>query len=93
MGLYNSNPDFTLHAKMVTALSFVPNDNNDCHVDALATTLPGELVSLLNWFENNYIGQHRRGTMIEDNHCFPQRCETCTNKHYTKKMESITMLK
>ena len=63
MGSYNSIPDFASNAKMVMALSFVPNDDIDRHVDALATTLPEELVPLLNWFEDNYIGHpHRRGT-------------------------------
>ncbi|KAG7165191.1 putative MULE transposase domain-containing protein 8 [Homarus americanus] len=63
MGSYNSNPDLALHAKMVTALSFVPNDDIDRHVDALAMDLSGELVPVLNWFEDNYIGRpYRRGT-------------------------------
>ena len=63
MGSYNSIPDFASNAKMVMALSFVPNDDIDRHVDALATALPEKLVPLLNWFEDNYIGRpHRRGT-------------------------------
>ncbi|KAG7157145.1 hypothetical protein Hamer_G009975 [Homarus americanus] len=63
MGSHNSNPDFALHAKMETALSFVPNDDIDRHMDALATDLSGVLVPLLNWFEDNYIGRpYWRGT-------------------------------
>lgn len=51
MGLmvsYNSNSDFTLHAKIVTALTIVPNDDTGHHVDLLAMALPGEMVQLLN---------------------------------------------
>lgn len=48
MGLYNSNPEFALYTKMVTALSFVPCDDICRHVDDLAAALPVELVLLLN---------------------------------------------
>lgn len=48
---------------MVTTLSFVPSDDIDRHVDILATTSLWELVLVLNWFEDNYIGRpHQRGT-------------------------------
>lgn len=61
MGLMDSyNSNLALHAKMVTALSFVPNDDTDRHVDVLATALPWELVPLLNWLANNYIGRPQR---------------------------------
>lgn len=62
MNLYNTNPDFALHAKMITALCFVPVDDLDTHVDSLAGNLPEELIPVLNWFEDNYIGRpNRRG--------------------------------
>ncbi len=63
IGSYNSNLDFVLHVKMLTSLSFVPYDGIDRRVDSLATAFPDELVLLLNWFEDNYIGRpHRRET-------------------------------
>ena len=62
MHLYNTNPDFALHAKMITALCFVPVDDLSSCVDSLAESLPEELIPVLNWFEDNYIGRpNRRG--------------------------------
>lgn len=60
---YNSDPDFALHPKTVTARYIVPKDDIDSYMDALATALPEECVQLLNWFEDSYIGHPiRRGT-------------------------------
>lgn len=62
-GSNNNNPDFPLQAELVTALSFVLNNDTDRHVDALALALCGEVVPLLNWFEDNYIGRpYQKGT-------------------------------
>ena len=47
-GLYNSNPDFVLSAKMTTTLCFVPVLHMDIYIDALPDDLPLELHSLLN---------------------------------------------
>ena len=58
--LYSSNADFALQVKMILALSFVPIADLDSHVDALAHYLREELVPLLNWFEDNYIGRPKR---------------------------------
>ena len=47
---------------MITALCFVPVDDLDSHVDCLAGNLPEELIPVLNYFEDNYIGRpNRRG--------------------------------
>lgn len=60
--LYNTNPDFSLKAKMIIAIAFVSLNKIDEYLDALATELPQELQDLLNWFENIYVGdQNRRG--------------------------------
>ena len=57
---------------MATALSFVPNDDIDRYVDALAIVLPGELVPLSNWFEDIDIGRpYRRGTGRRQQPLFP----------------------
>ncbi|KAK4879483.1 hypothetical protein RN001_007629 [Aquatica leii] len=59
---YNEDPEFSLKAKMITALSFVPIDNLDDAIDTLSNVLPPELHQLLNWFEDNYVGRpNRRG--------------------------------
>ncbi|XP_068222825.1 uncharacterized protein [Palaemon carinicauda] len=59
---YNTNADFALQVKMILALKYVPLNNPDRHVEALASHLREELVPLLNWFEDNYIGRpNRRG--------------------------------
>ena len=62
-GLYNSNPDFALSAKMITALCFVSVSLLDTYIDALSDDLPSKLHFLLNWCEDNYIGRPmQRGT-------------------------------
>ena len=59
---YTENADFALQVKMILSLSFVPVNDIDRHVDALASYIRAELVPLLNWFEDNYIGRpSRRG--------------------------------
>lgn len=59
-GQYNNDPQFALSARMVTSLAFVPMENLDEAVDALAAALPAELEPLLNWFEDNYVGRLNR---------------------------------
>ncbi|XP_064117881.1 uncharacterized protein LOC135223347 [Macrobrachium nipponense] len=60
--LYNNDPDFSVKAKMIVALSFVPISHMDVYIDALAQYLPDELQPLMNWVEDNYVGRPlRRG--------------------------------
>lgn len=60
--LYNNDPDFALHAKMVISLAFVPINDLDRYVDELANELSAELLPLLEWLEDTYIGRlNRRG--------------------------------
>ena len=62
-GLYNSNSDFALSAKMITALCFVPVPHLNTYINALSDDLPFELHSILNWFEDSYVERpKRRGT-------------------------------
>ena len=58
--LYNTDPDFTLKAKMIIAITFVSLNKVDEYVDALATELPQKLHDLLNWFEDTYLGRPNR---------------------------------
>ncbi|KAK4876031.1 hypothetical protein RN001_012453 [Aquatica leii] len=47
--MYNNNPDFSLKARMITALAFVPIPDLDQAIDVLADELPAELEPLLEW--------------------------------------------
>ena len=88
-----SQDAFALHAKMVTALSFVPNDDIDRYVDALAMVLPGELVPLLNWLEDIYIGRpYRRGTGRRQP-LFPTEMWNMYQRNVQGEDRIITMLK
>ncbi|QQP52052.1 Uncharacterized protein FKW44_004058 [Caligus rogercresseyi] len=51
---------------MIMALSFIPPEHLDEHVDLLEDALPEELIPVSNWFEDNYIGRpNRRGATAE----------------------------
>ncbi|KAB0800704.1 hypothetical protein PPYR_06443 [Photinus pyralis] len=58
---YNNDANFALNAKMITSLAFVPINDIDIAVDALAEELPEELQPILQWFEDYYIGRVNRG--------------------------------
>ena len=53
----DSDAMFSLHARMIIALTFVPIDNLDVAFDALTEELPEELQLILNWLEDNYLGR------------------------------------
>ncbi|XP_076039035.1 uncharacterized protein LOC143024138, partial [Oratosquilla oratoria] len=60
--MYNNDASFALRAKMILSLAFVPLAHIDTYVDALSVDINEELATLLNWFEDNYIGRpNRRG--------------------------------
>ncbi|XP_053152025.1 uncharacterized protein LOC128344937 [Hemicordylus capensis] len=52
---FDRNTEFTLKAKVVVALAFVPVLNLGEHVATLEEYLPEELQPLLNWFKESYI--------------------------------------
>ena len=54
---YDNDATFSLHARMIIALAFVPIDNLDVAFDALTEELPDELQPILNWLEDNYLGR------------------------------------
>ena len=56
-GLYNSNPDFALSTKMIATFCFVSVPQLDTYIDALPDNLPLKLYSLMNWFEDIYVGR------------------------------------
>lgn len=53
---YNSEAAFSLQARMIVSLAFVPIAGLDAAFDALTETLPAELQPILTWFEDYYIG-------------------------------------
>lgn len=57
---YNNISDFAVSVKMIVALAFVKLENLDAAVDALAEYLSEEFHTLLEWFEDNYIGRVNR---------------------------------
>ncbi|KAL4088766.1 hypothetical protein QTP88_023850 [Uroleucon formosanum] len=59
---YNNEPNFSLYAKMVTALAFVPIEDIDNALLSLSENLPDDVQPILDWFEDNYVGRmNRRG--------------------------------
>ena len=61
---YSNESEFSLKTKMIPALAFVPVPNLDEYITALAEILPPELETLLDWFEDNYVGRPpRRGNV------------------------------
>ena len=53
---YRDNPEFSILARMIMSLVFVPEDRVwACFVE-LQANLPVELTPILNWFKINYIG-------------------------------------
>ena len=53
---YNNETHFAMCVKMIVALAFVPPPNVQEYASALAEFLPDEVLPLLNWFQNYYIG-------------------------------------
>lgn len=58
--LYNINPDFTLKAKIINAIVFVPLNRINEYVDSQVTELPEKLHDLLNWSEDACVGRPNR---------------------------------
>ena len=53
----NVEPRFAHHSRMIVGLAFVPIDNLDDTFDALSNQLANELMPILNWLEDMYIGR------------------------------------
>lgn len=59
LGMYNTDPEFALQAKMVTSLAFVPEEDVIDAITELENELPEILEPILEWFTRNYIGRLR----------------------------------
>lgn len=68
---YNTDADFSLQARMVTSLAFVPEGDLDDAIDHLFDELPNELHPLLEWFEDSYLGRPQRRGRRRRNALFP----------------------
>lgn len=62
---YNSDPQFSLAARMIVALAFVPPEAIEESVEALQDYLPTELQPVMDWFEDFYLGRLRRRRRAE----------------------------
>jgi hypothetical protein len=56
---YNSDADFALHARMITSLAFVPEEEVEFGLNFLDGFLPAELKPILKWFTITYVGRVR----------------------------------
>lgn len=62
LGRYQNEPEFANMAKMITSLAFVPIENLDEALESLTEELQPELLPMLDWFEDFYVGRpNRRG--------------------------------
>ncbi|XP_018494353.1 uncharacterized protein LOC108864006 [Galendromus occidentalis] len=72
---YTSDDSFSLKARMIAALAFVVPTEIDNAVSELAPVLPAELIPVLNYFEDVYIGRlngvRPDGTLIRRAPQFP----------------------
>jgi len=57
--LYNTNPEFSIHAKMIVSLAFVPQQDLLEAITILENYLPNELEPILSYFINTYVGRLR----------------------------------
>ncbi|XP_064467768.1 uncharacterized protein LOC135378621 [Ornithodoros turicata] len=54
--LYAADPDISLKVKMIAALALVPEDDVALAFDALEENIPQNLLRVLDYFEDNFIG-------------------------------------
>lgn len=54
---YNNDANFSVMVKMIISLAFVPIEDLDVTTDLLADDLPDDIVPLLVWFDEYYIGR------------------------------------
>jgi hypothetical protein len=60
---YRNDTTFSMQCRMIVALAFIPIDDLDFAVGMLSRDITEELIPVLNWMEDNYIGRlNRDGT-------------------------------
>jgi hypothetical protein len=60
LSIYANDSEFSIATKMIISLAFVCINDLDNAIDVLSNYLPEELQSMLEWFEDNYIGRMNR---------------------------------
>ena len=87
MTRYQRDPDFSLAARMITALAFVPPSNLDVAIAELATYLPPDLMPVLKYFENTYVGPLHYvlsdGSIVRKDPLFPVETWSVYNRTLT----------
>ena len=58
--LYRDDENIRIHIRMLLALSFVPLQDVPLAFETLADDSPQEIVALLDYWEDNYVGRQRR---------------------------------
>ena len=58
---YAADTDFALQARMLAAMAFVPAPDVDAAFAELTRNVPEELLPILDYFEDTYLGAVRRG--------------------------------
>jgi hypothetical protein len=67
---YNNNANYSVMVKMIISLAFVPIEDLDLATDLLADELPDEIIPLLEWFEEYYIGKKIEEMWVVDHRNF-----------------------
>jgi len=57
MSKYKNNAEFSIGVKMVLALAFVKINDLDTAIEILTEHIPPEVLPLLDWFEEFYVGR------------------------------------
>ena len=60
MRRYNIDADFTLYARMIPALSFVPIEELQNSLEVLSENLSNQFIPILNYFETYCVGRIQR---------------------------------
>ncbi|CAI6344403.1 unnamed protein product [Macrosiphum euphorbiae] len=87
---YNNDANFSVMVKMIISLAFVPIEDLDVATDLLADDLPDDIVPLLEWFEEYYIGRKNRRKVGRRSPQFPPEIwnlyqRVLTNQNRTNK--------
>ncbi|XP_025410336.1 uncharacterized protein LOC112683501 [Sipha flava] len=85
---YNNEPNFSLYAKMVIALGFIPIEDINNALLSLSDNLPNYLQPILDWFEDNYVGRMNRRGNGRRQPLFPH--EMCNVYNRTLKQQDRT---
>lgn len=55
---YNNETMFALQSRMIISLAFIPINDLDEVFELLSDNTPDELIPVLNWFEDTYLGKN-----------------------------------